>query len=1026
MAPVDKSPPAKAESNFYLVCSSKANDLIPVHKYKSSLTGLTIVLAEVEGPVVNGYFCLATEAHDDDGLPHTLEHLVFLGSEQYPYKGVLDLLANRCLASGTNAWTDTDHTCYTMTTAGSEGFLSLIPIYLDHILYPTLTDSAFVTEVHHVTGEGEDAGVVYCEMQGRENTGESRVYLQLLRTIYPGHCGYKSETGGIMRNLRETVNNDKVRAYHKEFYRPENLTLIITGQVKPEDLFKTLEPFEQKIASKGTREQFKRPWQDPVPPLKESADIEVKFPCDEEDNGMVYVGWRGPSAVTDLYKLAACSVLMKYMTDTSVSPLPKEFVEISDPYCSKVSYSLVENSESVLMLQFENVPVAKIGAVKDRLMQVLEKIVSGQEPIVMKRLSTVVNRHRLECLSHLENSPHDSIAFMAIGDMLYGNTKQDLDQRLNQVADLYKMQEEDMTFWTSLIKQYLLTGASVTVRGVPSVDEQQEMAREEKLRVQSQRDLLGVDGLKEKELMLTQAMEQNEIPPPAGMLKSVNIPSIESIQFHRIQTFTTDSKQPHPMFDTSQVPVYIQVDHITTNFVYIFVLMDTVEVQSALRPYLPLLFEALLECPVQRGDHLVPWEEVVAQLEADTVAAVTRLGLETTSRFQCGPYCQTGSLMLQLEPSKYERGIEWVKELLYNTHLNAERLKIIAAKMVNDVAQVKRKGNTIVRELMKGLLYTKESNHHTASVLRQHKFLSQLLDRLNSPEECDRVVAEIDQVRKMVTHPSNMVVHLAANLDTLAARFPNPGSLWGQLLPDTHSPHRHKLRVTSDWELLQDSSASKIHNCVVGIGAVESAYYCHTAPAIRDFLDPDLAPLLVFLQYLTQLEGPMWRLIRGQGFAYSYNMIPRPNEGLLYLTFYKATNVIGAYNKTKVILDEKLADDVTWEDSLFESAKSSLIFEIIEREKSIGDVVAQSLLSYFKHVDHNYNRWLVSMIAKVTKEDLSRMGPKYVKLLFDPSISRTSIVCHPSKVDELNNGFKELGINLTSYTTLEETFLNDW
>ena len=29
---------------------------------------------------------LATEAHDDDGLPHTLEHLVFMGSENYPYK----------------------------------------------------------------------------------------------------------------------------------------------------------------------------------------------------------------------------------------------------------------------------------------------------------------------------------------------------------------------------------------------------------------------------------------------------------------------------------------------------------------------------------------------------------------------------------------------------------------------------------------------------------------------------------------------------------------------------------------------------------------------------------------------------------------------------------------------------------------------------------------------------------------------------------------------------------------------------
>lgn len=81
----------------------------------------------------------ATEAFDDDGLPHTLEHVIFLGSEDYPYKGVLDLLANRNLADGTNAWTDTDHTCYTVTTAGSEGFFNLMPVYIDHILYPVLT-----------------------------------------------------------------------------------------------------------------------------------------------------------------------------------------------------------------------------------------------------------------------------------------------------------------------------------------------------------------------------------------------------------------------------------------------------------------------------------------------------------------------------------------------------------------------------------------------------------------------------------------------------------------------------------------------------------------------------------------------------------------------------------------------------------------------------------------------------------------------------------------------------------------------
>lgn len=35
--------------------------------------------------------------------------------------------------------------------------------------YPTLTKEGFTTEVHHVDGKGENAGVVYAEMQAREN-----------------------------------------------------------------------------------------------------------------------------------------------------------------------------------------------------------------------------------------------------------------------------------------------------------------------------------------------------------------------------------------------------------------------------------------------------------------------------------------------------------------------------------------------------------------------------------------------------------------------------------------------------------------------------------------------------------------------------------------------------------------------------------------------------------------------------------------------------------------------------------------
>lgn len=107
---------------------------------------------------------------DDSGCPHTLEHLIFEGSEDYPYSRSLETIAGRSFSSIVNAYTGIDQTVYTFSTAGVSGFLRLLPIFVDHILFPMLTEPSFMTEVFHINGEGKDAGVVYSEMQGRQNT----------------------------------------------------------------------------------------------------------------------------------------------------------------------------------------------------------------------------------------------------------------------------------------------------------------------------------------------------------------------------------------------------------------------------------------------------------------------------------------------------------------------------------------------------------------------------------------------------------------------------------------------------------------------------------------------------------------------------------------------------------------------------------------------------------------------------------------------------------------------------------------
>jgi len=248
-----------------------------------------------KGPKLYGYFTLATEVFDDSGAPHTLEHLVFMGSKNYRYKGLLDKLANRAY-SHTNAWTATDHTAYQLESAGWAGFAQILPVYLEHILLPTLTDSACYTEVHHVDGTGHDAGVVYSEMQGVENNSDSLMNLRATRLLYPKECGFRYETGGMTEALR-VLTTQRIRDFHKDMYQPNNLCVVVVGEADHEALLRILNEFEESILGHFPSVRTKRPWIDSpaVPPLTKSIVDTVEFPEKDESMGEICIAWLGPN-----------------------------------------------------------------------------------------------------------------------------------------------------------------------------------------------------------------------------------------------------------------------------------------------------------------------------------------------------------------------------------------------------------------------------------------------------------------------------------------------------------------------------------------------------------------------------------------------------------------------------------------------------------------------------------------------------------------------------------------------------------
>lgn len=977
---------------------------IQVKKFKSTETGMTAVIGDVPGPIVNGYLIVATEAHDDDGIPHTLEHLCFMGSEEYPYTGVLDLLANRCLASGTNAWTDTDHTCYTMSTAGSEGFLQLLPVFLDHVLHPILTDAAFVTEVHHINGDGEDAGVVYCEMQGRENTGESRCHLQFLREMYPGRCGYKSETGGIMKNLRETLTNDKIRAFHREFYRPENLCVVVTGQVKEDEILSSLSAFEKRIIEKRQKvpaPNFTRPWEEPVPPLPGTVDTIVEFPCDDDDNGLVFVGWRGPSACTEFKTTIALSLLIEYLNDTAASPLQQAFVERQDPYCSSIEFCLIENSESCMYLSFAGVKKEKLSLVKDRLIGLLQDTANGTEPLNMKRMKDVIHRKKLQVLSTMESSPHFAIASAVIGDFLYGHGTEDLDIRLKTVPQFDFYESQPASFWTDILTKFFLGKPIVHVLGNPSPKLMEKMSEEEKERIRQQRDKLGEDGLAKKTELLKSSKNLNQTPAPPTILSKFYVPTTENISFHSVSRTTNDGESNSILLN--RIPFRMQVDDLKTNFVTLRLLLNTSSLEPTQRLYLPLLCQLLTESAILRNGTLIPYEEVVTQLSAETITSSVSLGVD-------GQFTQLLTLSLKVERSQYARGIQWLKELLFDTQFIEERISVVVKRMLNDLALIKRKGGKVTSDLLRSVIYASDSNEWAAGSFRQSRFLQEVERKLQT-SGID-VVKDLTHLRDAITGWENVFAHVALNISKVKEDTGLPDIIdpWLEnFISATQRPYTlGKIMftpITPSYNLIVPPGT--VNGLIAGVGSVESNFMQQTVESLHNWTDSDIPALMVAIQYLTQMEGPMWKQIRGVGLSYHYNISLHIHEGMLFFLLFKASHVAAAYKESQAIVSRHVNGSEEWKESLLESCRASLVYELIERERSIPRVAIESLLNHLRGMDMSYMKDLVTKVSRVSVEDLKRVAPKYLTDLFDPIKTRRSVVCHPSKVAEVTQSFKE-------------------
>uniref|UniRef100_A0A8R1TZL4 Uncharacterized protein n=1 Tax=Onchocerca volvulus TaxID=6282 RepID=A0A8R1TZL4_ONCVO len=939
----------------------KINGEIPLVIYKSNCSKLRVAVANTPGPLVKGLISFVTETLDNDGLPHTLEHLVFMGSEKYPYKGVLDLIANRCMASGTNAFTAQDHTGYELITVGSQGFLKVLPIYLDHLLSPTLTDAQFMTEVHHINGKGEDAGVVYSEMQEYESEMSNIVNWKRKELFYPPYNPYRVETGGRLAALRTTCNMEKIRQYHHDFYHINNMLVTVCGSVDHSKLLHILSSIEE-TSQQRVPDLFNSPFKDPMLLFAEPQDKQIVCPNEDEKLGIVEIAWKGPSK--NLRELQQLEVLAYYLSDTVASPLEQDFVQLDEQLASSVHLYISEQSVSEIVLCFNGVPIDELQNIKTRQESTLfEKTLpqTFEKNFDAERMKNTITNMIDKELSRMETDSHNFVFELLCMHQIYG--KDDLEMRLDHVTQLQKMfvmQPED---WIRLARRYL-TNECICVMGYPSRDEVTRIAITEKIRIEEQRRKLGEDGLRLHAEKLEKAIHETTAQKPSfELLSKMMVCELEDFATFNVQTLHARTSQNNDEIFHLPLPVYIH--NVKTHFVELILVWDTKFIPLELRMWMMLYFRLMFQSPTIVDGRKLSYEEVAKLYTRDLISHSASSGvLKYFERF-----C---SLTLKTVPERYVSMLSWLTTFVKGIIFEAERVKVAAQSLIAQADEEKRDGSQ----------------------------MQNVIDKLEKLREA------------LINAPTN--VHIICNTEKIMPFLPANLS-W------LYHDRKSLCKPSTDFRNLPGEAVicnnfGKQH--VIAVGATESSFLKQCIRFKYQLGSEEGLAVQLIAQYLSQVEGTLYKAIRGNGLAYGVNIEINPDDQLLSFCIQQSAQLEQAYEEAKRVVFNELehVDEIE-----FEAAKRSLVSVIVQSEDTVINAAHQAVFNEFRELPPQFWRKYSERIWNASMKEVVECGRNFILDLFDDRKCYRAIAVPHGKLKDIEKYFTGIEVVCSSDLNIKAT-----
>jgi len=292
--------------------AQSTGDIFPYKVHETTLdNGLQVVVIPYDSPGTVAYYTVVRTGSPDEveaghsGFAHFFEHMMFRGTDKYSTDAYNDLLKR--MGADSNAYTADDQTVYHIVGPASE-LPTMMDMESDRFKNLKYTEDGFRTEALAVLGE--------------YNKSASNPFIPMFEKLrdlaYQKHT-YKHSTLGFLADIKAMPGYYKYSLdFFNRFYRPENVTLLVVGDVQPDKVTAMAKQYYS-----DWKKGYQAPKIEPEPPQTEAKKAHVDWPSPTRPYLMA--GYHMPAFNTEKPDSAALSLVGQLLFSES-APLYQELV----------------------------------------------------------------------------------------------------------------------------------------------------------------------------------------------------------------------------------------------------------------------------------------------------------------------------------------------------------------------------------------------------------------------------------------------------------------------------------------------------------------------------------------------------------------------------------------------------------------------------------------------------------------------------------------------------------------------------